>query len=109
MINREQYPKRFNWSYFKAALGPLAYERVHNKADIEKIEMALDVVRISVLTILVLAPVGAFIITFLGPILLNQISVEEQPVNSNLNYLRRLSLLPPQKSQRIKTTVPEPV
>lgn len=87
----------------------MAYEHVQNKSDIEKVELALDVVRISVVTILFLAPIGAFVITFSGPILLNQINVEEHPMNTKLNYLKRLSLQPPQESQRSKIIVPEPV
>nr|XP_031830195.1 sodium/hydrogen exchanger 9B1-like [Nomia melanderi] len=93
----------------QAALGPLAYEHVQNKPDVEKVQLALDVVRISVITILFLAPIGAFVITFSGPILLNQINVEEHPMNPKLNYLRRLSLQPPQESQRSKIIVPEQV
>ncbi|XP_076235687.1 sodium/hydrogen exchanger 9B1 [Calliopsis andreniformis] len=78
----------------QAALGPMAYERVRNEPDNENIELALDVVRVSVVAILFLAPIGAFSINTLGPILLNQVTAEKYERDRALSYLRILSLQP---------------
>ncbi|XP_076653046.1 sodium/hydrogen exchanger 9B1 [Halictus rubicundus] len=74
----------------QAALGPMAFERLKAKPDNENLQMAMDVMKISVVAVFFLAPIGAFVITFSGPRLLNQITIKE----SELTYLRRLSLLP---------------
>ncbi|KZC14599.1 Sodium/hydrogen exchanger 9B1 [Dufourea novaeangliae] len=84
----------------QAALGPMALERVRNKMQSENIEIALDVVRISVITILIMAPIGAFVVTFSGPFLLNKISEEERQRNRELSYLRVLSLQPAQPDEQ---------
>ncbi|XP_043260354.1 sodium/hydrogen exchanger 9B2-like [Colletes gigas] len=78
----------------QAGLGPLAFERVRNGPDLEKIEMALDIIRLSVVTVLILAPLGAFLIAYTGPILLNKITIEEHERQRELSYLRILSLQP---------------
>ncbi|XP_076756610.1 sodium/hydrogen exchanger 9B2 [Xylocopa sonorina] len=79
----------------QAALGPMAYERLRNdQGDPEELEMGLDIVRISVITILLLAPIGSSLITVLGPILLEKITNEQRRRDRQMSYLRILSLLP---------------
>lgn len=81
-------------SDFKAALGPMAYERLRNQGDYEQIDMALDLVRISVLTIVFMAPIGAALITLTGPILLDKLTDEQRERDREFSYLQLLSLLP---------------
>ncbi|XP_017756000.1 PREDICTED: sodium/hydrogen exchanger 9B1-like [Eufriesea mexicana] len=79
----------------QAALGPMAYEHLRsNENKLEDINVALDIVRISVITILFLAPIGSSLITFTGPVLLEQTTVEQRQRARELSYLRTLSLLP---------------
>ncbi|XP_076300112.1 sodium/hydrogen exchanger 9B2-like [Lasioglossum baleicum] len=78
------------YSIFKAALAPLAFERLKSIPENENLQMAMDVMKICAVAVFFLAPIGAFVITFSGPRLLNQITVEEK----ELNYLKKLSLLP---------------
>nr|XP_034184731.1 sodium/hydrogen exchanger 9B1-like [Osmia lignaria]XP_034184732.1 sodium/hydrogen exchanger 9B1-like [Osmia lignaria] len=78
----------------QAAMAPMAYERVRHRANGRMIELAVDVVKVSVLTMLFLAPIGAILINLTGPILLNKITKEEQRRKRELSYLRILSLQP---------------
>ncbi|XP_076377878.1 sodium/hydrogen exchanger 9B1 [Megalopta genalis] len=82
----------------QAALGPMAYERLREKPDHEDVQMALEVMRISVITVLFLAPVGTIAIMATGPLLLNQTAVEED----ELDYLRRISLTHPHSADEKK-------
>ncbi|XP_029052973.1 uncharacterized protein LOC114880765 [Osmia bicornis bicornis] len=75
-------------------MAPMAYERVRNRGNGRTIELAVDVVKVSVLTMLFLAPIGAILINLTGPILLNKITEEEQRRKRELSYLRILSLQP---------------
>lgn len=77
----------------KAALGPLAYEQLRNNEGNEEFEMALDIVRLSVLTFF-LAPIGYFLMNYIGPIFLEKITEEQRQKERELSYLRILSLLP---------------
>ncbi|XP_020291309.1 mitochondrial sodium/hydrogen exchanger 9B2-like isoform X2 [Pseudomyrmex gracilis] len=61
----------------QAALAPIAFERASKEDDPAKIELALDVVRLSIIVIVILAPLGAFAMMTSGPLLLNKISIEE--------------------------------
>ncbi|KAG7212671.1 hypothetical protein KM043_012951 [Ampulex compressa] len=78
----------------QAALAPMAYEHARMEEDAEKIELALDVVRISVIAIVFLAPLGAIVMMATGPFLLNKISLEEHRRERELSYLRIVSLQP---------------
>ncbi|CAL7942774.1 unnamed protein product [Xylocopa violacea] len=79
----------------QAALGPMTYERLRNdQGDPEELEMGLDIVRISVVTILLLSPLGCSLITVFGPILLEQTTDEQRRRDRQMSYLRILSLLP---------------
>ncbi|XP_076683996.1 sodium/hydrogen exchanger 9B2 isoform X1 [Andrena cerasifolii] len=78
----------------QAALAPMAYERECSEQNMEKKQLALDIVRLSVLTILFLSPIGAFAITTSGPFLLNKITDEQYQRDRELSYLRILSLQP---------------
>lgn len=82
----------------KAALGPLAYEQLRNNEGNEEFEMALDIVRLSVLTFF-LAPIGYFLMNYTGPILLEKITEEQRQKERELSYLRILSLLPESKNK----------
>ena len=72
----------------------MAYERESSEHDIEKKQLALDVVRLSMIAILFLSPIGAFAITTSGPYLLNKITDEEYQRDRELSYIRILSLQP---------------
>ncbi|XP_032674234.1 sodium/hydrogen exchanger 9B1-like [Odontomachus brunneus] len=78
----------------QAALAPMAFERAREEGDPTKIELALDVVRISVIAIVFLAPLGAIGMMSAGPFLLNKISIEEQQRERELSYLHIVSLQP---------------
>ncbi|XP_078040755.1 sodium/hydrogen exchanger 9B2 [Augochlora pura] len=86
----------------QAALGPMAYERLKENPEHEGVQMALEVMRISVITVLFLAPVGTVAITVTGPILLEQSVVEDE----ELNYLRRISLTNPHPPEEKKGLFP---
>ncbi|XP_067213915.1 sodium/hydrogen exchanger 9B1-like isoform X3 [Linepithema humile] len=78
----------------QAALAPMAFERARKEDDPTKIELALDVMRISFITIIFLAPLGAFCMMTSGPFLLNKISIEEQQRERELSYARIIALQP---------------
>ncbi|XP_017787418.1 PREDICTED: sodium/hydrogen exchanger 9B1-like [Habropoda laboriosa] len=79
----------------QAALGPMAYEQVrYQRENREQVEMALDILRLSVITILFLAPIGASLITIGGPLLLEQVTDEERRRDRELSYLKLVSFLP---------------
>ena len=67
--------------------------------DPEKIEFALDVVRISVVAIIFLAPLGAVIMMISGPLLLNKITGEEAQRQRYLSYLAMVNQLQPVRTQ----------
>ncbi|KAK2575867.1 hypothetical protein KPH14_007239 [Odynerus spinipes] len=85
----------------QAALAPMAYERAILE-DSEHIELALDVVRISVVTIVILAPLGAILMMIFGPLLLNKVDMEEHEKERRLSHLRIIGLQP----IRIRRSVP---
>lgn len=72
----------------------MAFERARKEGDPVKIELALDVVRISLIAIVFLAPLGAIGMMNTGPFLLNKISIEEQQRERELSYLHIVSLQP---------------
>lgn len=72
----------------------MAFERARKEGDPAKIELALDVVRISVIAVVFLAPLGAIGMMTTGPFLLNKISIEEQQRERELSYLHIVSLQP---------------
>ncbi|EFN87875.1 Sodium/hydrogen exchanger-like domain-containing protein 1 [Harpegnathos saltator] len=78
----------------QAALAPMAFERARKEGDPAKIELALDVVRISVIAVVFLAPLGAIGMMSTGPFLLNKITIEEHQRARELSYLRIVSLQP---------------
>ncbi|KMQ84657.1 mitochondrial sodium hydrogen exchanger nha2-like protein [Lasius niger] len=78
----------------QAALAPIAFERARKEGDSTKIELALDVVRLSVITIVFLAPLGAIGMMTSGPFFLNKISIEEQQRERELSYSRIVGLQP---------------
>ncbi|XP_033228110.1 sodium/hydrogen exchanger 9B1-like isoform X2 [Belonocnema kinseyi] len=78
----------------QAALAPLALEQARSTENRTDIETAIDVVRLSVVAIVFLAPLGAIIMMAAGPMLLNQITAEEQESKRRLSYLRIVSLQP---------------
>ncbi|XP_068985754.1 sodium/hydrogen exchanger 9B1-like [Bombus flavifrons] len=78
----------------QAALGPMAYEHLRNGEESEELQMAMDIVKVSVVTILFLSPIGASLISYTGPILLVQTTAEQRQRDRELSYLRILSFLP---------------
>lgn len=56
--------------------------------------MAEDIVKVSVVTILFLSPIGASLISRTGPILLGRATEEQRQREREMSYLRILSFLP---------------
>ncbi|XP_011063021.1 PREDICTED: sodium/hydrogen exchanger 9B1-like [Acromyrmex echinatior] len=83
----------------QAALAPLAFEQAIKEGDPMKIELALDVVRISVIAIIFLAPLGAIGMMSGGPYLLNKISIEEHRRERELSFV---ALRPRRRRKRKK-------
>ncbi|KYQ46953.1 Sodium/hydrogen exchanger-like domain-containing protein 1 [Trachymyrmex zeteki] len=86
----------------QAALAPMAFERARKEGDPTKIELALDVVRISVIAIVFLAPLGAIGMMTSGPYLLNKINIEEHRRERELSYLRIVALQPVRRRKKRK-------
>lgn len=80
----------------------MAFERARKEADPTKIELALDVVRISVIAIVFLAPLGAIAMMTSGHYLLNKISIEEHQRERELSYIRIISLQPVRTRKKTK-------
>lgn len=72
----------------------MAFERARKEDDPTKIELALDVVRISVIAVVFLAPLGAIGMMTSGPYFLNKISIEEHQRERELSYARIVALQP---------------
>ena len=75
-------------------MAPLALEQARAIENATEIDLGIDLVRLSVLSIVILAPLGAIIMMATGPILLKQITAEERESKRRLSYLRRVSLQP---------------
>ena len=75
-------------------MGPMAYEHLRNEKFTEELGMAEDIVKISVVTILFLSPIGASLISRTGPILLSRATEEQRQREREMSYLRILSFLP---------------
>ena len=85
----------------------MAFERARKEDDPTQLELALDVVRMSVIAIVVLAPLGAMGMMTSGPFCLNKISIEELQRERELSYARIVALQPVMKRRRRKNnTVP---
>lgn len=80
----------------------MAFERARKEDDPTNIELALDVVRLSVITIVFLAPLGALGVMTSGPFFLNKISIEEQKRERELSYTRIVALQPVIKRKQKK-------
>lgn len=80
----------------------MAFERARKEADPMKIELALDVVRISVIAIVFLAPLGAIGMMTSGPCLLRKISIEEHQRERELSYIRIIALQPVRTRKKTK-------
>ncbi|XP_015601943.2 sodium/hydrogen exchanger 9B1 isoform X2 [Cephus cinctus] len=78
----------------QAALAPMAYEQASKTNDTKAIELAVDLVRISVVAIVFMAPLGAILMMLTGPILLGKATQEESQRERELSYLRIVSLQP---------------
>ncbi|XP_043275647.1 putative SLC9B1-like protein SLC9B1P1 [Venturia canescens] len=79
----------------QAALAPMTYENAKLENDPVKVEIALDVMRISVVSIIFLAPLGAVIMMVSGPLLLNRTAEEETTRERHLSHLRKTNQLQP--------------
>lgn len=84
----------------QAAFAPMAYEQARLENDPARLELALDVVRISVVAIIFMAPLGAIIMTVSGPLLLNKITGEEVRRHRLLSWLRMTRQLQPVRRQK---------
>lgn len=82
----------------------MAYQRT-TEEDPEHIELALDVVRISIVAVIFLAPLGAIIMMISGPLLLNKITMEEHERERRLSYLRIRSLQPVRTRTRRRSNI----
>ncbi|KAL2720053.1 sodium/hydrogen exchanger 9B1-like [Vespula squamosa] len=87
----------------QAALAPMTYERT-TEENPKQIELALDVIRMSIVAIVFLAPLGAIIMMISGRILLNKISMEEHEKERRLSYFR-IQSLQPIRTRRKKTSI----
>lgn len=83
----------------------MAFEHARNTVDVNEIDLAVEIVRMSVTAIVLLAPLGAICITNSGPYLLNKITVEEHKRERELSYLRIIALQPfrPPKKRKKRT------
>lgn len=72
----------------------MAYEHESSERNMEKEKLALDIIRVCMVTILFLSPIGAFAMTTSGPFLLNKITDEEYQRDRELSYIRILSMQP---------------
>ena len=72
----------------------MALEQAQNDGDPEKIELANDVIQMSVLAIVFLAPLGALVMMLTGPRLLTKSTDEEHRRRRELSYVKILSLQP---------------
>lgn len=80
----------------------MAFERARKEDDPTKIELALEVVRISVIAIVFLAPLGAIGMMTAGPYFLKKISIEEVQRERALSYARIIALQPIRTLKRSK-------
>ncbi|XP_044021062.1 sodium/hydrogen exchanger 9B2-like [Aphidius gifuensis] len=78
----------------QAALAPMALQHARETGDENDISLAIDIVRISVISIILLAPLGAILMMIFGPILLNKIDESEITQRRHLSILRWTSLQP---------------
>lgn len=83
----------------------MAFERARKEDDPTKIELALEVVRISVIAIVFLAPLGAIGMMTAGPFFLNKISIEELQRERELSYARIVALQPVRTHKQSKESV----
>lgn len=87
--------------FSQAALAPMALQHAREIGDENEISLAIDVVRISVVAMIFLAPLGAVIMMIFGPLLLNKIEQNEINEKRHLSILRWTSLQPVRReSQR---------
>ncbi|RLU22459.1 hypothetical protein DMN91_004737 [Ooceraea biroi] len=91
----------------QAALAPMAFERARKEDDPTKIELALDVVRISVIAIVFLAPLGAIGMMTSGPFLLNKISIEEYQREREMSYAHTVGLQPVRTRKKKVNPLPD--
>jgi len=82
----------------------MAFEHARNEGDPKKIELALDVVRISVIAIVFLAPLAAIGMMTSGPYFLNKISIEELQRERELSYMR-IAIQPVRTREKTKEPV----
>ncbi|XP_053596415.1 putative SLC9B1-like protein SLC9B1P1 [Microplitis demolitor] len=78
----------------QATLAPLTLEHAGQREHPEIISLATDVLRMSVVSILFLAPLGAIIMMATGPVLLNKIDEETKTRRRQLSFLQWSSLQP---------------
>jgi len=70
----------------------MALERAIKIDDPEKIEMALDMVRLGVICVVFLSPFSSFAMMTTGPLLLSKITLEQYQRQRALSYARSHAL-----------------
>ncbi|XP_014206043.1 sodium/hydrogen exchanger 9B2-like [Copidosoma floridanum] len=78
----------------QAALAPMVFEQAKTSGNPEDLDLALDMVRMAIISILFLAPLGAIIMMVTGPLLLNKSSMEEYRKHREQSVIRIMSLQP---------------
>ncbi|XP_015109039.1 putative SLC9B1-like protein SLC9B1P1 [Diachasma alloeum] len=89
----------------QAALAPMALEEARLTDDENEISLAMDVVRISVVAIVFLAPLGAIIMMVSGPLLLNRLEEDEINRHRELSFLRWTSLQPVNNNRQRNSSI----
>uniref|UniRef100_A0A0C9QX53 SLC9B2 protein n=1 Tax=Fopius arisanus TaxID=64838 RepID=A0A0C9QX53_9HYME len=89
----------------QAALAPMALEEARRTDDENEISIAIDVVRISVVAIVFLAPLGAVIMMVSGPLLLNRLEEDEIHRHRQLSFLRWTSLQPVHNNRQRNSSI----
>ena len=77
----------------------MTFEQARKDGDESELKLAVDVVRLSVVSIVLLAPLGALVMMLSGPSLLSKSSPEEHRRRRELSYVRILSLQPVRQRQ----------
>ncbi|XP_066582278.1 sodium/hydrogen exchanger 9B2-like [Prorops nasuta] len=97
MTRKEKLFVALSWlpkGTMQAALAPMSFERSTKNGIAQNINFATDIVRMSVVSVVFMAPLGSIIMMCTGPLLLKKISPEERNRDRELSYLKIISLQP---------------
>lgn len=79
----------------------MTLEQAQRDENPDEIELAVDLVRMAVISIIILAPLGAIVMMLTGPVLLSKTSAEEYRRRREISYFRILSLQPVRQSRSL--------